>query len=64
MKEKIKPFIRIGWQEAFDAMKSALREKYKSNGEIFLRKDYGYDGVGDFYDEPTYVDIEINNEKT
>ena len=58
-KEQEKPFIRIGWQEAFDLMKSAVKEKYKASGEIHLKKDYGYDGIGDFYDEPTYVDVDL-----
>ena len=58
MNEQHKPFVRISWKEARDILDMALMEKYKGKSVVF-KKDYGYDGVGDFYDEPTYVDIEL-----
>jgi hypothetical protein len=58
--EKIKPFIRISWQEAMEILEKGLHEKYKAEGKIILKKDWGYDGIGDFYESPTFVDIELN----
>jgi hypothetical protein len=63
MKEKHKNFIRISWNEAFEALEKSLQEKYGAKGKIQLKQDYGYDGIGDFYDEPKFVDIylEVSN---
>ena len=59
MENEIKPFVRVSWKEGFDLMVSALHDKYGAKGEVTLKKDYGYDGVGDFYDSPTFIDIEL-----
>ena len=61
MNEEHKNFIRISWKEAREILDEALKEKYKAEGEVKFMKDYGYDGVGDFYDEPTFVDIYLDN---
>ena len=61
MKEEHKPFIRISWEEAEQELMAALKAKYKAKGEIKMKKNYGYDGIGDFYDSPDYVDIYLNN---
>ena len=51
------PFIRVSWKEALVLLENALHDKYNAKGKIELKKDYGYDGVGTFYDEPSFVDI-------
>lgn len=61
MKEEHRPFIRISWKEAEQELITVLQAKYKAKGEIKLKKDHGYDGMGDFYDVPDYVDIYLNN---
>ena len=61
-KETHKDFIRISWDDAFMLMTSALQAKYNACGKVVLKKDHGYDGVGDFYDVPTFVDIELREE--
>lgn len=55
-------FIRIGWQEALNAMHSALEIRYKTKGKLMLMKDFGYDDIGEFYDEPTFVDLYLEEE--
>lgn len=66
MKEDIKhkDFVRVSWKDAFDLMVSALHDKYGAKGRVILKKDYGYDGIGDFYDEPTFVDVELRKDKS
>lgn len=59
-KEKHKPFIRISWEEAKELMEFAVCEKYNATGKIELMKDYGFDGIGEFYEEPTFVDVYLN----
>lgn len=61
-KEKYQNFIRISWQEALDAMHSALEIRYHTKGKLILKKDYRYDGIGDFYDEPSFVDLYLEVE--
>lgn len=63
MNEKHTNFIRISWDEALSILEAALQLKYKAEGKIHLKKDYGYDGIGDFYDIPTFVDIDLELEK-
>lgn len=62
MKEKHQNFIRISWQEALDAMHSALEQRYKTKGKLELMKDHGYDGIGQFYDTPSFVDLYLEEE--
>ena len=57
--EKHKDFIRVSWDDAFVLLISALHDKYGAKGKVTLKKDYGYDGISDFYDTPTFVDIEL-----
>lgn len=59
-KDTHKNFIRISWEEALSVLEMALNDKYQAKGTIELKKDYGYDGVGNFYDAPTFVDIYLN----
>ena len=42
--------MRVSWDDAFALMVSALHDKYGAKGAVTLKKDYGYDGIGDFYD--------------
>ncbi|MDO8094421.1 MAG: hypothetical protein Q6360_13165 [Candidatus Brocadiales bacterium] len=58
-KPKHKPFIRLGWDEVWELMQDILKEKYKATGNVTMKKDYHYDGIGQHYDMPTYVDIEL-----
>ena len=60
--KKHQNFIRIGWQEALDAMHSALEIRYKTRGKLMLMKDHGSDGVEEFYDEPSFVDLYLEVE--
>lgn len=60
--EEHKDFIRVSWTDAFALMTSALHDKYGAKGKITLKKDYGYDGIGDFYDLPTFVDVELRED--
>ena len=54
-------FIRVSWEEARELMESALHDKYGAKGKIVMMKnymkDYGYDGIGEHYDAPTFVDV-------
>lgn len=61
-KEKHKDFVRVSWEDAFALLVSALHDKYSAKGKVILKKDYGYDGVGDHYDLPTYVDVELRED--
>ena len=56
---KYKPFVRVSWAEAVSILKEALQKKYNTNGKMVLKKDYGYSEVSDMYEEPSFVDIEI-----
>ena len=58
-KEKHSDFVRVCWDDACALMVSALHDKYRAKGIVTLKKDYGYDGIGDFYDSPTFVDVEL-----
>ena len=60
--EQHKNFIRIGWQEALDAMRSALELRYHTKGKLMMMKDYGYDGVGEHYESATFVDLYLEEE--
>jgi len=58
-KEKHSDFVRVCWDDAFALMVSALHDKYGAKGKVMLKMDYGHDIIGDFYDTPTFVDVEL-----
>jgi hypothetical protein len=53
-------FLRITWAEALTVLTHALQQRYGLKGPLTLKKDFGYEGICDFYDAPDYVDIEID----
>ena len=57
--------IRLTWEEFVKIGTIAARVAWKDRGDLsepkFL-KDHGmYDGIGDHYDYPTYVDFEFES---
>lgn len=56
-KQKHRPFVRVSWEEALEMLQAALQLKYKAEGEVAFKRDYGYEGVNDHYDFPHFVDV-------
>jgi hypothetical protein len=52
--------LKLTWQTFVNAAMNEIRKQYPNASEPKFLKDYGrYEAIGDMYDFPSFVEIEI-----